>query len=79
VTKPEAGVVIVSLFCTILLWIRPAATLPIAGAAGVAIVGYCGYSALKYRERGWRSGVLFVVIVLTLPLWMGALLRLCLG
>jgi hypothetical protein len=47
-----------------------------AGAAYIALALILGWSALKYRRSGWGAGLLFGILVITLPAWVGALIYL---
>ena len=42
----------------------------------VAFALVIAWSALRYRGKGWTSGALLALLLLTLPLWILAMLRL---
>jgi hypothetical protein len=39
----------------------------------VGIVLAIGLSALRHREPGYRSGIIFAILMLTMPAWVMAL------
>jgi hypothetical protein len=46
------------------------------GAAYIALALVLGWAALKHRCSGWGAGLLFAVLVITLPAWVGAVIYL---
>jgi len=51
----------------------------LGGIAYIALGLVVGYSALKHRGEGWRSGALLALLILTLPGWVFGLLWLFVG
>jgi hypothetical protein len=44
------------------------------GAAYIALALVLGWAALKHRRSGWAAGLLFAVLVITMPTWVGAMI-----
>jgi hypothetical protein len=75
VNKP-AVVVVVSVVLWGLLWIRPFWVIPAGLGAAVCLAGLVIAGAVRSRAPGRYSGLLFAVLLLTLPVWVSALMRL---
>jgi hypothetical protein len=43
---------------------------PAACASYIALSLIIGWSALQHRSAGWRTGFLFCVLTLTMPVWV---------
>jgi hypothetical protein len=54
----------------------PRLPLPVGLIVYVSFAIAMAVSALKHRSAGWISGVLLATLLLTLPLWLGAMYRL---
>lgn len=46
----------------------------VALAVYIAFGLVIGWSAVRHRREGWKSGVLFSLLWLSIPLWVAALL-----
>jgi hypothetical protein len=56
------------------------AFVPMGLAAGITFCAFLvalGWSAIKYREKGWVVGLVFVALTLTIPLWVMLAFKLC--
>ena len=65
---------------SLVLWMLIFALTPMglaAGAAFIALAVIVAWSALKYRGKGWPSGIVFAVLSLTIPLWVFAAFWFC--
>jgi hypothetical protein len=72
----ELAVVVASVCLWYLLWIKPMLVFPFAMGAGIWLCGLIVAGAVRHRARGRYSGLFFAVLLLTIPGWVTALMRL---
>jgi hypothetical protein len=53
-----------------LLWIAPYVAMVVAAGALLIFIAAIVWSALRHKQRGWWLGVLFCLLLLTMPLWV---------
>jgi len=51
----------------------------LGSATYLCYAGLIGWSAVRRRQPGWSWGALFSFLLITLPVWVGGLIWLCLG
>ena len=74
VNKPSV-VVVGSALLWGLLWIWPFGAFLVGLLVIVVLGGTVLYGAVRHRRRGWTSGLLFALLLLGLPVWLGALMK----
>lgn len=64
------GVIAAAVFFE-LLWIAPYAAIVVAAVSLLIFVAAIFWSAVRHQQRGWWLGLLFCLLLLTMPLWVG--------
>ena len=54
----------------LVFFVSPRTVMPLGLAAYIALVFVLGWSALRHRSKSWASGLLFAVMLVTLPVWV---------
>lgn len=54
-----------------LLWIAPYAAMAMVAVSLLIFIAAIVWSAVRHQQRGWWLGVLFCLLLLTIPLWVG--------
>jgi hypothetical protein len=53
-----------------LLWIAPYAAMAMVAVSLLIFIAAIVWSAVRHQQRGWWLGVLFCLLLLTIPLWV---------
>lgn len=67
----KSGLVVIACFVVWVVFLAsPRTVLPIGLAVYLGIAIVLGCSALRHRNQGWVGGLLFALMLVTLPAWV---------
>ena len=75
-TKPQLVVLGVFVAWLVFSALSTRSAMALGVSIYLAFSAAIGWSAIRYRSRGWLFGLLLAVLLATLPLWVLGLLRL---
>lgn len=70
------AVVVLCVVAWVVFLFSPRAVMPLGYLAYAGFAVSLAWSALRHRREGWGCGLLFAVLLMTLPLWVMASYRL---